>query len=82
MATIGRVCGLRIVIYSNDHPPPHVHVIGPEREARIALGEEGQHPSVITNDGLSRRELAAALIEIDAGDALLRQRWRAIHGYV
>jgi hypothetical protein len=34
----------------------------------------------MTNDGLSRRQLAAALIEIDQNRALLLQRWREIHG--
>jgi len=72
--------GLRVVIYPNDHWPPHVHVIGPDREARIALGDAGQHPSVLTNEGLSRRQLAAALIEIEQNRALLLQRWREIHG--
>ena len=80
MATIFRVMGLRVVIYSNDHWPPHVHVIGPDREARIALGDVGRHPSVLTNEGLSRRQLAAALIAIDANRSMLLQRWREIHG--
>lgn len=80
MVTLFRVMGLRVVIYSNDHWPPHVHVIGPDREARIALGSAGQYPSVLTNEGLSRRQLAAALIEVERNSALLLQRWREIHG--
>lgn len=28
MATIDRLAGLRIVVYSNDHRPAHVHVMG------------------------------------------------------
>jgi hypothetical protein len=82
MATIFRSCGLRFMIYSNDHPPPHVHVVGPGREARVQLGDFGMPPSVMTNDGLSRRELAFALIEIDTQQARLLQRWREIHGDV
>ena len=80
MTTIFRVHGLRVVIYSNDHPPPHVHVIGPDGEARIALGDENQHPSLMANDGLSRRQLAASLSEIDENRVLLLQCWREIHG--
>lgn len=29
MPTVLRVGGLRIVVYRNDHPPAHVHVLGP-----------------------------------------------------
>lgn len=80
MATIFRVRGLRFVIYSNDHPPPHIHVIGADREARIALGDGRCSPSVITNDGLSRGELAVALFETNLHGELLLRRWREIHG--
>ena len=38
--------GLRVVIYTNDHPPPDVHVIGVGTEAKIALGSEGERPSL------------------------------------
>lgn len=80
MPTIIRVRGLRVIIYTNDHWPPHVHVIGPGREAKIALGDEGRLPSVVTNAGLSRAQLAAMLVEINRNRDLLMQRWREIHG--
>lgn len=68
------------MIYSYDHRPPHVHVVGRDAEARIALGDEGERPWVMTNDGLSRRDLAVALAEIERNRDLLMQRWREIHG--
>jgi hypothetical protein len=68
------------MIYSFDHRPPHVHVIGPGAEARIALGDEGERPQVMTNDGLSRRAVVAALAEIEQNRDFLMQRWREIHG--
>src|SRR5271165_5298069 len=37
MPTILRLGGLRIVIYPNDHPPAHVHVIGRGWEVVIDL---------------------------------------------
>jgi hypothetical protein len=79
MATILRIRGLRVVIYVNDHYPPHVHVIGPGREARIALGDEREHPWLMTNEVLSRRQVAAALMKISENRDLLIQRWREIH---
>ena len=78
MPTILRFRGLRVMIYVNDHHPPHVHVIRPGREARIALGDE--HPWLMTNEGLSRRQMAAALLKISENRDLLIQRWREIHG--
>ena len=80
MVTVFRVRRFRIVIYSNDHLPAHVHAIGPECEAKIALGDEGEHPRIVTNDGLTRAELQSVLTEIGEQVELLRQRWREIHG--
>jgi hypothetical protein len=37
MPTIDRYQGLRVVIYPNDHRPPHVHVIGRGCEAVFRL---------------------------------------------
>ncbi|MFN3930523.1 MAG: DUF4160 domain-containing protein [Brevundimonas sp.] len=38
MATIFRSRRrFRVVVYSNDHPPPHVHAIGPDGDARFLL---------------------------------------------
>lgn len=80
MVTILRFRGLRVAIYANDHHPPHVHVIAPGTEARIALGDERHQPWLMTNEGLSRRDLARALIEVNDNRDLLLQRWREIHG--
>jgi hypothetical protein len=80
MPTILRFQGLRVMIYANDHRPPHVHIIGPGNEARIALGGEGERPWLMTNEGLSRRQVAAALVEISRNRDLLMRRWREIHG--
>lgn len=34
-----RVSTLRLVIYPNDHGPPHVHVMGPGWELKVRLKE-------------------------------------------
>jgi hypothetical protein len=80
MVTVFRVRRFRIVIYSNDHRPAHVHAIGPACEAKIALGEVGEHPRLVTNDGLTRAELESVLAQIGERVELLRKRWREIHG--
>jgi hypothetical protein len=80
MPTVLRFGNLRVMIYTNDHRPPHVHVVGPGIEAKIALGNETGAPSLITNEGLSRRNLETALEAIDRNSEALIQRWREIHG--
>jgi hypothetical protein len=37
MPTILRYRGLRIMIYLNDHAPPHVHVVGADAHAKFDL---------------------------------------------
>lgn len=37
MPTILRIGGLRVAIYPNDHPPPHVHILGAKGEAVFFL---------------------------------------------
>jgi hypothetical protein len=37
LPTVLRIDGLRVVIYPNDHRPPHVHVFGAEGEAVFLL---------------------------------------------
>src|SRR5690242_7891212 len=62
------------MIRSNDHWPPHVHVIGVDGEARIALGEECEAPWLMTDGGLSSADLAAAMAEAGSAAAALRKR--------
>ena len=37
--TIIRTGNLKIRVYPKDHSPPHVHVIGPDAEAKIRLSD-------------------------------------------
>lgn len=37
MGTILSYINIKFVIYSNDHPPPHVHAISPDGEAKIEI---------------------------------------------
>lgn len=44
MATVLKFLSYRVVIYSNDHRPCHVHVMSDEHEAIFELGCPGAHP--------------------------------------
>lgn len=80
MPTVLRIGGLRVVIWPNDHRPPHVHVKGADGEAVFNLHCPGGPPVLRESYGfrladLNRIEdaLAAAITALCAG-------WRTIHG--
>ena len=74
MATILRVGKLRVMIYSNDHPPAHVHIVGPNGSARVRLGEADRLPLLLENQGTLA--LRAVLEHRDQ----LTEAWNRIHG--
>jgi len=80
MATILRARDFRVVIYSNDHPPPHCHVMNPRGAAKIALGEGPVRPWVMASKRLARQQLKQALELVIEHRELLKRRWSDIHG--
>ena len=79
MIVLLRASGLRVVIYVDDHPPPHVHVIG-DGEAKIRLVGADGRPEVIETYGMKIGDLRKALNAIEADQVLLLEAWRKIHG--
>ena len=68
------------MIYTNDHPPMHVHVFKAEGEVIITLGDENTPPSVRENLNM-RASIERRALEIvaDNQDFLIAE-WRRIHG--
>ncbi len=62
-----RVNALRLVIYPNDHEPPHVHVMGPGWELKVRLKEPPELILVLGKPKLN--EITQAL------DAVWEQMW-------
>ncbi|MBN9305946.1 MAG: hypothetical protein BGO82_01065 [Devosia sp. 67-54] len=79
MIVILRAHGLRIVIFTDDHPPPHVHVIG-DGQAKIRLAEVGGKPEVLEATGMKASSLKKALQAVTDHQEMLMERWRQIHG--
>lgn len=75
MVTVLRQHGMRFVIYTADHEPPHAHVIG-EGEARIDIVSL----KVITQGGMSDRDVHRAVDAIEENQALFLDAWRKYHG--
>lgn len=68
---------LRLVIYPNDHPPPHAHVIGPGWEIRIELSHP---PALMTIAGKPKTtEIAAALMATAEHLSELRTLWSELY---
>ena len=44
-----RVNDLRLVIYPNDHGPPHVHVLGPGWELKVRLKDSPVLVSILAS---------------------------------
>lgn len=67
------------MVYSRDHPPPHVHVVGPRGSAKILIAGPAGRPALVWNQGLTRRDLEQALAAIDDHHQLLLDEWNRIH---
>lgn len=76
MPTILRIEGLRVVIYPNDHPPAHVHVLGPGWVVVVNL----IGPSVREVINCSERDAVRTLRLIISRREELIDAWRRIHG--
>ena len=76
MPTIIKQDGFRIVIWPNDHLPPHVHVFKSDAEVKIELVE----PRVFNVEGkISNRDLAKALNLVIEHQVELLEKWKEIH---
>ena len=40
MPTIGHIGSLDVMIFRNDHDPPHFHVMGPEFSAKFTIADQ------------------------------------------
>lgn len=79
MVTVARIGALRLVIFPDDHDPPHVHVIG-DGETKIVLGDSPQAVKVIFSVRTKVNEKRRAIAAVQDCHALLLQRWSDLHG--
>ncbi len=80
MPTVLRLGGLRVVIYSSDHRPAHVHVIGPGGEAVFILHCPNGPPELRESYGFKRSDLGPIEDGLAGALAALCVEWSAIHG--
>ena len=76
MVTVLRSGGLRVIVFTDDHPPAHVHVFG-DGEAKIDIS--GPVPRLIAST-MRQGELRKASALVADRQALLLEKWRELHG--
>lgn len=81
MSTVYRFDGLRVVIYSNDHRPAHVHVKGGKGEAVYILHCPDGPPELRESFGFQKRQLNRISERIREILSLLCDEWGDIHGH-
>ena len=79
MVTIHRAQGLRVIIFTDDHEPAHVHVFG-DGQAKINLAGPDGTPALVWAQGMKGNELRRAMQIIRDQQELFLSRWRDIHG--
>ncbi len=79
MVTIHRAHGLRIVIFSDDHEPAHVHVFG-DGHAKINLSGRSGTPELVWAVDMKRNEIRRAMAIVTEQRQAFLARWREIHG--
>ncbi|MFT9222806.1 DUF4160 domain-containing protein [Gluconobacter oxydans] len=77
MPTLLRINGFRVVIYTADHEPMHVHVINAEGEAVIVIGRKAR---LIRSGGMKDRSIQNALEIVQDNAGMLAEAWETIHG--
>lgn len=76
MPTIIRENGFRIVIYTNDHEPPHIHALKAGTEARIFLD-----PVSLWDSNMKSKDARQAVEIVEANHDILLEKWYEIHGF-
>ena len=79
MVTVHRERGMRVVIFTDDHVPAHVHVFG-SGEAKIDLQGPNDAPVLVWVVGMTRTEVRKAMQIVTENRESLIARWRSIHG--
>jgi hypothetical protein len=75
-----RIDGLRVSIYPNDHPPPHVHVFGSGGEALFYLNCPSGPPTLRECYRLNESQANRICNALQPHVPQLCAAWEEIHG--
>lgn len=80
MPTVLRKHGFRVMLYVDDHEPPHVHAWKDDAEVVVTLAAHGERPWIREHHGATRKVQLAALSVVAEHNGFLLAEWRRIHG--
>jgi hypothetical protein len=75
MPTVKDFGGFKITLYAEDHNPPHVHVIGPDFQAKVRIAD-----AEIFAGTIPPRHRRKALSWIAASREKLTEKWNELNG--
>jgi hypothetical protein len=77
MPTVARLRNIRVALYANDHPPPHVHALRPGGAwARLALNCPDGPVTLIDQSGFRVAEITAIGETVAAALDAICEQWR------
>ncbi len=79
MVVVHRTHGFRAVIYTQDHEPAHVHIVGAGRAKINLLGSDGR-PEVVDVVGIKRPDIRRLVAEVTEHRDRFMREWERIHG--
>lgn len=79
MVTVHREGGFRVVIYTDDHAPAHVHVLK-DGEVIVDLAGADGRPEIRQVTGTTRADQGKSLRIVIEQQAYLLAKWREMHG--
>ena len=79
MPTVLRQRGFDIRIRTDDHGPPHVHVLKGGEEIVILLAIGSDDPKIRENRGMSRPNIRRGMDLVTVNNDALLSEWRKIH---
>lgn len=79
MVTIYRAHGLRVIIFTDDHEPAHVHVFGDGQVKINLIGPDGV-PSLVWTQGMKGNDVRRAVQIVQDQQEAFLAKWREIHG--
>lgn len=83
MPTVLRLGNIRVVIYSNDHPPPHVHAVkGDTARAKFNLNCPDGPVELVEQEGFKLAEIRHIGMAVAEELTAICRKWSEIHGAV
>ena len=79
MVTIYRAHGLRVIIFTDDHEPAHVHVFGDGQVKINLIGPDGA-AALVWAQGMKGNDVRRAVQIVQDQQEAFLARWREIHG--